>query len=244
MKCNMARQCVGLMCIFGILSSAGLADRRSYVWTYEYQTMPKGTAEIEYYLTHKISDWDNYDDKNTWEHAVELEYGITDHWDVAIYQTWQQTNTDTDDSFDYTGSKLRTRYRIGEKGQLPVDVLLYAEYIFGQGPKEYDKFEGKLILARILESGIFHITRSMNKRQKTVMTLSMATQPASVTSSRRHGRPELSLPVTIPRANIMWAQPYPGPLKNYGSIWVSLGVSVTEAMTFSSDYWLVFRSKI
>jgi len=151
MKCNLARQCVGLMCILGILSSAGLADRRSYVWTYEYQTMPKGTAEIEYYLTHKISDWDNYDDKNTWEHAVELEYGLTDHWDVAIYQTWQQTNTDTQDDFDYTGSKLRTRYRIGEKGQLPVDVLLYAEYIFGQGPKEYDKFEGKLILAKDFE---------------------------------------------------------------------------------------------
>jgi len=136
------------MCILGILSAVNLADRRSYVWTYEYQTMPKGMAEIEYYLTHKISDWNKYDDKNTWEHAAEFEYGLTDHWDVAVYQTWQQTNTDTQDDFDYTGSKIRTRYRIGEKGQLPVDILLYAEYILGDGPKEYDKFEGKLILAK------------------------------------------------------------------------------------------------
>ena len=165
MKCNLARQCVGLMCILGILSSAGLADRRSYVWTYEYQTMPKGTAEIEYYLSHKISDWDNYDDKNTWEQAVELEYGLTDHWDVAIYQTWQQTNNDTQDDFDYTGSKLRTRYRISEKGQLPVDVLLYAEYIFGQGPKEYDKFEGKLILAK--DFGKWNLSYNQIYEQKT-----------------------------------------------------------------------------
>lgn len=141
-----------VMCVFMLsaVSAAVMADRRSYVWTYEYQTMPKGTAEVEYYLTHKISDWDNYDEKNTWDHYVELEYGLTDHWDVAIYQTWNQTNTEDDDSFDYTGSKIRTRYRIGEKDQLPLDVLLYAEYILGDGPKEYDKFEGKLILAKDL----------------------------------------------------------------------------------------------
>ena len=84
---------------------------------------------------------------------------------MAIYQTWQQTNTDTDDSFDYTGSKLRTRYRIGEKGQLPVDVLLYAEYIFGQGPKEYDKFEGKLILAK--DFGKWNLSYNQIYEQKT-----------------------------------------------------------------------------
>jgi hypothetical protein len=138
------------MCIWGALSSVGLADRRSYVWTYEYQTMPKGAMEVEYYLTHKVSDWNKYDDKNTWDHQVEFEYGLTDHWDVAMYQTWRQTNTEDEDSFDYTGTKLRTRYRIGEKDQLPLDVVLYAEYIFGDGPKEYDKFEGKLILAKDL----------------------------------------------------------------------------------------------
>ncbi|MHC5173316.1 MAG: hypothetical protein ACYSPJ_06105, partial [Planctomycetota bacterium] len=107
MKCSTARQCIWLMCIIGMLSAVGLADRRGYVWTYEYMTMPKGTAEVEYYLTHKVADWNKYDDKNTWEQMLELEYGLTDHWDVAIYQRWQQTNTETDDSFDYTGSKLR-----------------------------------------------------------------------------------------------------------------------------------------
>lgn len=136
---------LGMLCV---LASGVMADRRSYVWTYEYLTMPKGMAEVEYYLTHKISDWDDYDAKNSWEHAVEVEYGLTDHWDVAIYQTWLHSNSDTRDWSGYTGSKVRTRYRIGEKGQFPVDMLLYAEYILGDGDKEYDKFEGKFILAK------------------------------------------------------------------------------------------------
>lgn len=142
-----AKKVMMLMLMTATLASVSIADRRSYVWTYEYQTMPKGTAEVEYYLTHKISDWHRYDN-NTWEHNVEFEYGLTDHWDVAIYQTFKQSNTNTEDEFDYTGSKIRTRYRIGEKGQLPVDVLLYAEYILGDGPSNADKFEGKLILAK------------------------------------------------------------------------------------------------
>lgn len=152
--------------VMSVLSTApALADQRPYVWTYDYRTMPKGMAEVEYYLTHKISDWDNYDNENTWEHYVELEYGITDRWDISIYQTWQQKNTDAQDDFRYTGSKIRTRYRIGEKDQFPVDILLYAEYILGDGPKEYDKFEGKLILAK--DFGKWNLAYNQIYEQKT-----------------------------------------------------------------------------
>ena len=106
-------------------TNAANADRRGYVWTYEYQTMPKGHAELEYYLTHKVTDFHKYDNKNSWEHQVEYEYGLTDRWDVSIYQRWKQSNTASDDKFEYTGTKLRTRYRIGEKGMYPLDTLLY-----------------------------------------------------------------------------------------------------------------------
>ncbi|MBC8378187.1 MAG: hypothetical protein H8E62_03345 [Planctomycetes bacterium] len=136
---------LGIMVLTGSMS---YADRRGYVWTYEYQTMPQGTSEVEYYLTHKISDFHKQKNKNTWDHYVEYEYGLTDHWDVAVYQTWRQTNTKTDDKFEYNGSKFRTRYRIGEKGQFPIDLLLYAEYILPDGSDGAEKFEGKLIFAK------------------------------------------------------------------------------------------------
>ena len=129
-------------------TNAANADRRGYVWTYEYQTMPKGHAELEYYLTHKVTDFHKYDNKNSWEHQVEYEYGLTDRWDVSIYQRWKQSNTASDDKFEYTGTKLRTRYRIGEKGMYPLDTLLYLEYIRPDSSEESEILEGKLILAK------------------------------------------------------------------------------------------------
>lgn len=135
-----------VLVILGVNSAK--ADRRSYVWTYEYQTMPKGESEVEYYLTHKVPDSHKYDDKNTWEHQAEYEYGLTDRWDISIYQRWKQTNTKSDDKFEYTGTKLRTRYRLGEKGMYPLDTLLYLEYIRPDSSDEAEIMEGKVIIAK------------------------------------------------------------------------------------------------
>ena len=131
-----------------LVANSSKADRRGYVWTYEYQTMPKGQAELEYYLTQKIPDSHKYDEKNTWEHQLELEYGLTDRWDISVYQRWTQTNTDSKDSFDYAGTKLRTRYRLGEKGMYPLDTLLYLEYIRPDGSDAPEILEGKIVLAK------------------------------------------------------------------------------------------------
>ena len=125
-----------------------LADRRSYVWTYEYLTVPKGESEIEYYLTHKVPDSHKYDKKNIWEHAIEYEFGITDRLDFSVYQTFKQTTTNNEDEFDYTGSKFRTRFRFGEKGSSLIDTLLYLEYILPDDSTSPDKVEAKLILAK------------------------------------------------------------------------------------------------
>ncbi len=153
--------------LFLLCSSMAYADRRGYVWTYEYMTMPKGASELEYYLTAKVPDLHKSDDRSTWEHQVEYEYGLTDHWDVAVYQRWEHTNTQVDDKFEYAGTKLRTRYRFGEKGMYPVDTLLYLEYIRPDDSDSPEVLEGKLILAKdfgrfnvaynqIVEDGISH----------------------------------------------------------------------------------------
>ncbi|MHC4478055.1 MAG: hypothetical protein ACYTEL_20650 [Planctomycetota bacterium] len=150
------------------------ADRRGYVWTYEYMTMPKGQSELEYYLTTKGPDLHKFDEKSTWEHQLEYEYGLTDHWDVSIYERWKQTNTDTDDKFEYTGTKLRTRYRLGEKDMYPLDTLLYLEYKRPDGSDAPDVLEGKLVLAKdfgkfniaynqVIEAGINNKGRTENK---------------------------------------------------------------------------------
>lgn len=123
------------------------ADRRSYVWTYEYQTMPKGHAEIEYYLTEEQKNIEKAK-PSTWKHWLELEYGITDHWDISMYQQFKQSNTTSSNTFEYDGFKVRTRYRILEKDVLPIDTLLYLEYIRNDNLEKPNVLEAKIIFAK------------------------------------------------------------------------------------------------
>ena len=135
---------------FGIAANAH-ADRRSYVWTYEYQSMPKGRAEIEYYLTEEQKNIEK-SKPSTWKHWVELEYGVTDHFDISMYQQFKQSNTADSNTFDYDGFKVRGRYRILEKGKLFVDTLLYLEYIRNDNLDKDNVLEAKVILAKDIES--------------------------------------------------------------------------------------------
>ena len=128
-------------------AQTSFADRRAYVWTYEYQTMPKGHAEVEYYLTQERNNIEKAK-PSTWKHWVELEYGVTDHFDVSMYQQFKQSNTTSSNTFEYDGFKLRSRYRISEKGKLPLDTLLYLEYIRNDNLEKANVMEGKVILAK------------------------------------------------------------------------------------------------
>lgn len=138
-----------------VIAAPVYADWRSYVWTYEYMTLPKGMAEVEYYLTTQVPDTAE-SGVNTWKHWVELEYGITNRWDVAIYQMWKQENTASDSASGYDGFKIRTRYKFGEKGKFFIDPELYFEYIRDNDLSEPNIGEVKLILAKSL--GNFNIS--------------------------------------------------------------------------------------
>lgn len=121
------------------------ADQRNYVWTYEYSTLAKGNAEIEFYQTAVTKDR-SARSASDWTQQLELEYGISDHVDVGIYQVYEQA-ADTP-SMTYGGYKLKMRYRVAEKNTLPVDVLFYAEHI--ESTTGGNAFEGKLVLAKDL----------------------------------------------------------------------------------------------
>lgn len=135
-----------LMLVFGVVSSS-YADRRSYVWTYEYQTMPKGRWELEYYFTSQVPHLEK-SSVNTLKQQVALEYGITNHWDLAMYQVYRINNKASETDSKYDGFKIRTRYRFGEKGKFIVDPLIYLEYIRDPDFSKPNVIEGKLVLAK------------------------------------------------------------------------------------------------
>lgn len=122
------------------------ADRRSYVWTYEYKTVAKGEAELESYFTLSSSDIDSLEGNVDVEHQIELEVGMTDRFDFGIYQVFEQEAGD-DGGFRYKAFKLRSRYRLGEAAEYPLDTLFYLEY---KGVPDFSEntLEAKVILAK------------------------------------------------------------------------------------------------
>jgi hypothetical protein len=117
--------------------------------------MPEGAVELEYYFTVKVPDASEQA-TSSWQHQLEIEYGITPRWDIALYQVWQEDRTAESGEFGYEGFKLRSRYRVAEQGALPLDVLLYAEYERPSDLAASDVGEVKLILAKTI--GAFDVS--------------------------------------------------------------------------------------
>lgn len=112
------------------------------MWTYEYVTQAPGETEVEYYFTSTLDKLGQ--GIGSYEQWVEFEHGLTEHWDVGLYQMFEQKPGDG--YLRYDGWKLRTRYRVSERGVLPVDPLVYLEYIEETGGER--EIEGKLVLGR------------------------------------------------------------------------------------------------
>ncbi|MCL5991319.1 MAG: hypothetical protein M1419_04380 [Bacteroidetes bacterium] len=128
------------------------ADQRSYVWTYEYQIMDIGKAEFEQYTTFSSPDIDSFKTMGSTELNFELEVGMNDRFDFAVYQVFKQS---AEASLKYSGFKLRGRYKFFKKDEFFVNPLIYVEYIGNQSFSKHE-FEAKLILGKDL--GDFNIS--------------------------------------------------------------------------------------
>jgi len=130
-----------LLFYFIILCSviSAYADRRNYVWTYQYVTIPEAQTELEFYQTTKLNNLDS------WEYRIEVEHGLTDNWDFSVYQIFNQQE---DQALSWEAVQFRTRYRFGEEGKYILDPLLYMEYNRKLDLDKPNKFEVKLILAK------------------------------------------------------------------------------------------------
>ncbi len=141
---------VGVSLVLVAASGVARADRRSFLETYEYMTMPEGDVELEFWNRQQRDSF-AADAARAFSLELELEYGITSHWDIALYQMFDQgmnpADPTLDSSFGYQGTKIETRYRLGERGTYPVDTVLYLELV-KEFPTDTWELEPKLILAR------------------------------------------------------------------------------------------------
>jgi hypothetical protein len=134
------------------LSSRAHANPRPLPFTYPYETLPEGSAEIEQYVdatwVRTPSDPAATDTTFAPNYLLqtELEYGITDHLEMGAYVVFsQQPNAAADPTLTFEGVKYRLRYRFAEEGEWPVDTAVYLE-----GAAFHDEYEieGKVILGK------------------------------------------------------------------------------------------------
>jgi hypothetical protein len=129
--------------------SAARADRKSFTHTYEYATTPEGQTEIELWHTELRDSW-KASSAERFEGKIEVEYGLTDHWDIAMYTIFQQvasSDPSVASALSLDAVHLESRYKIAQRGELPVDTELYLELAKDFGASVYE-IESKLILAR------------------------------------------------------------------------------------------------
>ncbi len=127
------------------IGQAAWSDYRYYAWTYQFMTMLPGQAELELYTNFSQS---NLSDSTTckWKRQIEVEIGLTKRWDFSFYLVDSYKPLDGKSKFEEV--KLRTRYKLSEKGKFFIDPLIYIEYKIQTDRSYPDKWETKLVLAK------------------------------------------------------------------------------------------------
>jgi hypothetical protein len=113
---------VPLLAALALAPAAARADRRYYGETYTAQTAPRGSLDLELWST--FHDRPREGGLHLWRHQVELETGITDRWDVALYNVARQLEGK---DLEYEALKIESRYRLAEPGRWFVDPVIYLE---------------------------------------------------------------------------------------------------------------------
>jgi len=144
----------------GLLAS-GPAQALNYfeLEVYPYATAAKGELELENNTTYTDrgtqSDSPPENNKGLTRSSVELNYGVTDKTELAGYVDYSRARGG---DWEHAASRVRARTRFYEKGELPVDIGLYAEFEF---PKNQAN-DRELELRGIIEKDVGRWTFDFN----------------------------------------------------------------------------------
>jgi hypothetical protein len=140
----------------GTLASpaAARADYKAFAHVYPYFTQPEGGKEIEAWTSFETAELSHTATSTLIQQTFEVEYGITDHWDISFYFVLSQAPAE---SLVIDSYRFETRYRFAEKGVWPVDTEIYGEV---ERPADLNlpfELEGKLILAKDVHRFFFQV---------------------------------------------------------------------------------------
>ena len=137
---------IGVMIWGGLAAAPAQAHMRDYLVSQPYYTAKRGEFEVEVLNNVNLPRRES-DDTYHSTHQIEVEYGITDHLQVAYYEVYRW---DRVDDWEREAFKIELKARLAEAGQWPVDLAFYAEYENPNGRRAdfSDVLEHKVILSK------------------------------------------------------------------------------------------------
>lgn len=143
-----------LLLVLGISTSV----KAQFYQVYGYLTAEANEKELVYWTSYIPSSDQSYSffgdtvsRQGMFAHSIELEYGITNKFTVALYADFEKPK----------GSDLRwvrtkavaLYYQLFEKNLLPIDLALYAEYkLPRKGYKNSEEIEFKIIMEKDIKA--------------------------------------------------------------------------------------------
>lgn len=127
------------------VSFSASAGQRKFVFSYETTTAPKGSVEIENWVTWKRTD--NAEGKtDRFDFRHELEFGVTDRFQVGVYLAdWTYSPDDTEKKARYEHSGVELIYSLTNPTTNWLGSAVYLEILGGD---EVFELEGKLLLQK------------------------------------------------------------------------------------------------
>jgi hypothetical protein len=129
-----------------VSSSSARADSRSFIRAYEYATQPKGNLEFEVW-NDVIAPRPGASTDTVIAQKVELEYGLTDAWDISLYHMFLGGGPEHE-AYHFDGWSLESRYRFVDRNVWPVDVEAYLELERPADFSEAFELEEKIIIGK------------------------------------------------------------------------------------------------
>ena len=134
---------LSVLCAFFIVQSPCMATSRTSPWVYHSRTMMEGEFEYEQWVTFK-TDKKNDSEYNEWRFRHELEWGVTDRLQLALYfADWRIKQTSEQEKITFRDVALEAVYQVQTPSIDQVGIAMYGEIKYGP---EFLELEGKWIL--------------------------------------------------------------------------------------------------
>jgi hypothetical protein len=142
------------LAVLPLVADRAEASERRFTYVYESTTQPKGTVEYEQWVTWKFDkDIDSKFDRLEFRH--ELEFGVTDRLQIAVYLSdwrYQDGRSVDNNGAEWRNSAFEVIYALTDPVVDPIGSALYGEVKLGD---QLFELEGKIILQKNLGKWVF-----------------------------------------------------------------------------------------